>query len=205
MGAMIDAKSYRTASEFLARADALAETTDPERQTDSADLVREDRDSYIRRPPTGLPNPPSEVGPFTGTYRFLSNFWPCPVWYDGRFWPSAEHAYQAAKTTDRKAKLEILAAPTPGRAKGMGGKVRLRPDWNDVRLDVMLEIVRSKFFGNDDLAERLLATGDRTLIEYNSWGDRFWGVDRLFGDEGYNHLGRILMKVRTELRKEAEL
>ena len=60
----------------------------------------------------------------------------------------------------------------------------------------MLSIVRAKF-ENAYLRRRLIATGDAELMEGNDWGDRFWGVCR---GKGENRLGKILMKVRAEIR-----
>ena len=76
----------------------------------------------------------------------------------------------------------------------------LRPDWEKVKNGIMEEIVCAKFTQHTDLAEKLLATGDRVLVEGNHWGDTFWGVDTRTG-QGENHLGKILMKVREELRQ----
>ena len=46
--------------------------------------------------------------------------------------------------------------------------------------------------------EQLLVTGDVGPVEGNNWNDRFWGVCR---GKGENQLGKILMKVRSELAK----
>ena len=64
----------------------------------------------------------------------------------------------------------------------------------------MEEIVRAKFSQNPKLKAELLATGEAQLIEGNTWNDRYWGVDVRSGI-GKNHLGKILMKVRSELKK----
>jgi ribA/ribD-fused uncharacterized protein len=82
-------------------------------------------------------------------------------------------------------------------AKRVGAEIDLRSDWSDVKLAIMLDLVRQKFTAHSHLRRKLLATGDRQLIEVNGWGDQFWGVSR---GSGYNHLGRILMRVRDELR-----
>lgn len=85
----------------------------------------------------------------------------------------------------------------------MGRRVKLRPDWEQVKTAVMEEVVRAKFTQNPDLAALLLSTGDAELIEGNTWGDTCWGVDLRTG-RGENRLGRILMKVRAELAAAQE-
>ncbi len=88
-----------------------------------------------------------------------------------------------------------MKAKTPGESKRLGRKVTLRPDWNDIRIDVMYEILKSKF---SDLRLRtlLLETGDQELVEVNEWGDRFWGQSP--EGIGENHLGKLLMRIRDE-------
>ncbi len=78
-------------------------------------------------------------------------------------------------------------------------KVLLRSDWEQVKVQLMEEIVRAKFTQNADLAQMLLATGNRLIQEGNTWHDVFWGVDQKT-EKGENHLGKILMKIREELR-----
>lgn len=132
---------------------------------------------------------------FRGPYFFLSNFSGHPTVHAGVRYPTVEHAYQAAKTDDSAARGRIAAARTPGEAKEIGRTVRLRDGWDQQRLDVMLDLLRGKF-ADPDLADRLLATRERSLVEGNDWGDTFWGV---CGGHGANHLGRLLEQVRTEL------
>jgi ribA/ribD-fused uncharacterized protein len=134
---------------------------------------------------------------FHGEYRFLSNFWPAIVEMDGIIYPTVEHAYQAAKTFDQSARLKIQALREPGNAKRAGRRISLRPDWEAVKLNVMLSLLRSKF-AEKSLADKLLATGDYELLEGNEWGDTFWGVCRGIG---HNHLGKLLMQVRKELTR----
>ena len=105
-------------------------------------------------------------------------------------------AFQAAKTFDPDEKLAVAQATTPGSAKRLGGKVQLRPDWEQVKVGLMEDLVRLKFTTHADLRAKLLATGDAELVEGNNWNDRFWGVCR---GKGRNELGKILMKVRSEL------
>lgn len=133
---------------------------------------------------------------FQGEHRFLSNFWAAEVVYDGITYPSAEHAYQAAKSLDMAERRRIAAIRDPGDAKREGRQLALRPDWETAKFTVMEQCVRDKFTRHADLADKLLATGDAELIEGNTWGDRVWGV---YQGQGENRLGKILMKMRAEI------
>ena len=144
------------------------------------------------------------MNPITGFHRkydFLSNFYLCPIALDDIDYPSIEHAFQAAKTDDPDERYKLQIAPSPGAAKKMGRRVKLREDWETVKLDIMLDMLRQKFTRHAELRELLLATGDAELIEGNNWNDRYWGAVKK-GDEwiGQNHLGRLIMQVRAELK-----
>lgn len=130
-------------------------------------------------------------------YAFLSNFFEASVTYDGLTYGSNEAAFQAQKCMTEEEKMPFTQA-RPSKSKGMGRRVKLRPDWEEVKVGFMEEIVRAKFNQHPELATRLLATGNKQLIEGNTWGDTFWGVDTRTG-QGENHLGKILMKVRDEI------
>lgn len=136
---------------------------------------------------------------FNEQYRFLSNFWRCDVLYEGIVYPTAEHAYQAAKSNNKSVRYDIASCRTPGEAKSMGRRIAMAADFNSRRIEVMRVILRSKFNGNHTLAQKLLATGDRMLVEKNHWNDIYWGV---CGNVGENHLGKLLMQIRSELRGE---
>jgi ribA/ribD-fused uncharacterized protein len=150
-------------------------------------------------------NTPKIIDEFRGEYDFLSNFYPCKVFMlndlTKQLWtvPTAEHAFQMSKTKDLKEQKIIMACKTAGEAKKAGRKVTLRDDWESIKLKVMYEVVYSKFSMDDNLKSRLLATGDAKLIEGNNWGDFYWGVCRGVGE---NHLGKILMRVREEMKNE---
>lgn len=142
---------------------------------------------------------------FEGPHRFLSNFWMSPVVYDGQTYPSVEHAYQAAKTHNPEAqKLFQLGgevAHSPGQAKKMGRILVLRPDWEQVKLGVMRELILRKFL-DLELSQKLKATGSHVLVEGNWWHDQFWGdcrCDKHVNTPGENHLGKILMDIRASL------
>ena len=138
---------------------------------------------------------------FQGEYRFLSNFWPSNfMWLDHIDYPTAEHAYQAAKSSNIGVRSFMAMLPTPGLAKRRGKQITIRKDWDKEKLDVMLDIVRTKFGHNPDLAQKLRDTGDAHLEEGNRWNDRFWGVSPVGSGQGQNRLGIILMQVREEIK-----
>lgn len=138
----------------------------------------------------------SPIESFRGTYFFLSNFFPHPVDFDNDTYPSVEHAYHAAKTTDVRQRKKIRLAAGAAHAKKLGKSVTLRDDWNDMRIAVMTSLLRQKFRYGTKLATQLINTVPRELIERNTWGDRFWGV---CNGRGKNHLGVLLMARRTKL------
>lgn len=144
-----------------------------------------------------------DVHEFQGEYRFLSNFWRAQIRMRGVIYPSTEHAFQAAKTLDMDERAKIAKLSSAREAKHAGYKVKLRDDWEQIRLDVMEALVRFKFTNHPHLRDRLLATGDGTLAEGNYWHDNFWGIcgcSECHYKEGRNHLGEILMKVRGQLK-----
>lgn len=156
------------------------------------------------------------INRFDGDYAFLSNFFPHPIVSAGKEYPTTEHYYQAMKTLDKDRREAIRNAKSPGVAKRMGNHklTVLREDWEDIKVGVMERALYLKFTTGDFewLATKLLQTGDAILQEGNNWHDMFWGVcnckehrDILPSDEVQrNMLGRMLMKIRGELRRAAE-
>lgn len=140
-----------------------------------------------------------QITRFDGQYRWLSNFWPAEVEFEGVLYPSSEHAYQAAKTLDLEERQLFLGAVTAGQAKRLGRRITIRKDWEAVKLEVMAAILYDKFTRHPELKQKLLDTGGAELIEGNSWGDRFWGVD----GSGQNQLGKVLMALREALEPPA--
>ena len=138
------------------------------------------------------------IAEFRGRYRFLSNFYPAIVNLDSIPYPTVEHAFQAAKTIDVQHRERIRKCNKPGDAKRLGRRVPLRSDWEQVKLYVMLNLLRQKFSQTEFLKTQLLATGEAQLIEGNTWNDFFWGECMGTGE---NHLGKLLMRVRQELRR----
>ena len=141
------------------------------------------------------------VNEFQGEHRWLSNFWPVKIEYQGLVYPTVEHAYQAAKTNSPGLRQKIQAIPVnePGKAKRIGKRLVIDQDiWETTKERVMLQLLREKF-KDPVLRAKLLATGNAQLEEGNNWGDTYWGV--CLG-KGKNRLGILLMQVREELRFE---
>lgn len=136
------------------------------------------------------------INRFKGKNSFLSNFYPVFVYYNGIRFPSVEHAFQAAKSLDIEEQKLFAITPSAAEAKKWGKSVKLRPDWENVKVDIMEILLRQKF-SYPELKSKLLETGNVTLVEGNTHGDKFWGV---VGNEGQNILGRLLMKIREEMR-----
>lgn len=134
---------------------------------------------------------------FSGEHRFLSNFYPSEVCYDGEQYRTVEHAYQAAKAIKSDDRLRVRDASSPAQAKRLGRTILLRKHWEEVKVHVMLQLLRQKFSA-PVLKGALLDTGNAQLIEGNNWSDTFWGV---CNGVGTNVLGTLLMRVRDEIRQ----
>ena len=132
---------------------------------------------------------------FRNEYWFLSNMYPCSIWYEGALdgkyiFRSVETIFQMMKCDDDNEKkgFELLNG---FEAKKRGRRVKLRDDWNEIKLDVMRDILEVKF-SIPDLRNKLIRVNDE-IVEDNNWGDRYWG--RCNGI-GKNMLGKLLMEIR---------
>jgi len=140
-------------------------------------------------------------------YGCFSNFSPHWVHLRGTDWPTVEHYYQAQKfvgTVDAALVAVIHAAQTPEQAAALGrDRTRqVRPDWARVKAQVMRDAVLKKFLTHTDIQAILISTGEHPIVE-NSQTDYYWGCG---GDKnGQNHLGKILMSVRQEIRQRSAL
>lgn len=132
-------------------------------------------------------------------YGVFSNFASYPVWLDGKRWPTSEHYFQAQKFTHTEQREAVRAVRSPMEAARIGRDRNwpLRPDWEEVKDEIMREAVWAKFTQHSQLRELLLSTGDATIIEHTE-NDSYWG-DADDG-EGKNMLGRILTEVRERIR-----
>jgi ribA/ribD-fused uncharacterized protein len=148
----------------------------------------------------------NQIKEFKGQNFFLSNFFPHKIFYKGFEFASGEHLFNALKTLNREEAIHVMDASTPGEAKHRGRRVTLRENWDDVeRFTAMRNTVGAKFISGGPLATYLVNTGDSFLIEGNTWHDNVWG-DCICGrpscqTQGQNHLGLLLMELRTDLQK----
>jgi ribA/ribD-fused uncharacterized protein len=133
------------------------------------------------------------------THRELSNFAPFGIDLDEARWPSVEHYYQAQKFADPRLRNSIRKAAKPVIAKNLAdkNKAAIRPDWDAVKDEVMYRAVKRKFELHPQLRELLLATGEEDIVE-SAPTDYYWGVGR--EGTGQNRLGKIMERIRAELR-----
>ena len=135
---------------------------------------------------------------FKDEYSWLSNFWPADVEYEGKKFPSVEHAYVYAKMLFKNdIEYRKIVEMTAREVKAYGREVELIADWDKQKVVIMTMLVHSKFDNSPELAEKLLATGNCYIEETNYWKDRFWGV---CDGEGENRLGFILMCTRNGIQ-----
>jgi ribA/ribD-fused uncharacterized protein len=141
---------------------------------------------------------------FDGKWAFLSNFYWNEIEFEGITYPTNEHFFQAMKTLNIGERQKIANCLTPGQAKRMGRQVALRPDWEEVKEDIMFLGLCLKF-ADEQLADWLVETGDEPLEEGTTWHDNEWGncsCPKCKNIEGKNKLGKLLMKVRGMIREE---
>lgn len=138
-------------------------------------------------------------------YWCFSNFSFHPVIIDGLRWTTNEHYYQAQKYfgVNPERMEQIRLKDTPGQAKTMGNAKRfpIRPDWEQVKEDVMRKVCLVKATTHEDVKQMLLSTGNEEIIE-NSPTDYVWGCGA--NGAGKNMLGKIWVEVR-EIIKVASL
>jgi len=133
----------------------------------------------------------------SGDTAYLSNFASSLMTgNDGNIYKTAEHAFQASKTTDMIWRQRIIDAPTPAAARALGRQAPLRRDWAEIKVDLMKRILEAKFAQNPTMASQLMATGEADLSHTASW-DNFWGTGS--SGTGENILGKILMEIRDAL------
>lgn len=134
---------------------------------------------------------------FRGEFSYLSNMHPSPITIDGKTYNSVENYFQAMKSTDTNTQQKIATA-SPVNARKFGRQIELREDWDNIKDDVMENAVKAKFQQHPELMSKL-NTVQGEIVEYNDWGDRYWGKDKVT-QIGDNKLGKILMSIRGDNR-----
>ena len=132
-------------------------------------------------------------------YYFLSNFSAFAIMWKGYFCLTSEHAYQTEKFEDEELKEAIRKTMSAHDSKKLlhEHKDKYRKDWNEVKLGIMKEILREKVKQHPYIMKKLLESGKRELVE-DSWRDDFWGWGP--NKDGANHLGKLWMEVREEVK-----
>jgi len=139
------------------------------------------------------------IAEFQDEFRWLSNFASVDIELDGIVYPSVEHAYMSAKSDDPAWK-KLCANPnnSAGAVKRASRSIVLEDYWDSIKLRVMWECAKLKF-SQEPFRTKLLLTGNQHIQEGNNWNDKFWGVCLKTG-VGENHLGKMIMEVRTALQ-----
>jgi len=132
-------------------------------------------------------------------YGVFSNFALYPIKIKGVVWQTTEHYFQAQKFKGLEHANKIRKARSPMKAAELGRtrKVRIRKNWDKRKDSVMYDAVMAKFSQHEELSKLLFATGEQKIIEASA-NDSYWGEGE--DGKGLNKLGKILMKVRTNLK-----
>lgn len=146
----------------------------------------------------------------------FSNFYECKFVEGDNVWSSSEQCFMAKKAIffgDRETFLEIIQAKTPKEAKKLGRKVKNFDEkaWSEVSFNMMYEAVYAKFSQNEDLKTLLLSEEyeNKSFVEGSPY-DAIWGVKMYWNNpkiddednwKGENKLGKVLDKVREEIKK----
>lgn len=142
---------------------------------------------------------------FKDKYSYLSNMYITEITFKHKFisgfiWAnSSEHIYQAYKAKYIEDFENVINASDPQEAKRLGRVIEIDKAFKKSKLQIMERIVRAKFSQNKTIKKLLLETGSKYIEETNDWDDIYWGVCK---GVGQNNLGKILMKIREELRSK---
>lgn len=135
--------------------------------------------------------------------NWFSNMLPLdsPLRHDGIDYFTVENFYQAMKLSDHRRDLRVdVARMDPHLSKACFRKwpdvYKIRDDWGlQSKVTFMRTALEFKFAVGTSWHDKLIATGDQPIIEFNNWGDTFWGWD-VRKKAGSNHLGKLLMGIR---------
>lgn len=144
---------------------------------------------------------------FEYEYAFLSAHYPADVTlvdYPDLVFSSSIAAYWALRYPALASELAGLPAPEANRL----GMKHQKDDFLETFVSPSTELLThymrkatlAKFDQHPALREQLLRTGDRELLNYNTWGDTIWGLvyDENGTTRGWNLLGRVLTQIRHD-------
>lgn len=144
----------------------------------------------------------------------FSNFYPAEIDAEGHHFATSEHYFHFKKAElfdDQETMAKILQTDDPRKAKALGRQIHNFNEsfWSNYCEEFMLTVNLAKFNQHPDLRKILLDTGDLILAEASPT-DRKWGIGMKATDygasdpsnwKGQNLLGKVLMKVREQLRQ----
>lgn len=139
-------------------------------------------------------------------FYVLSNFSAFAVEWSGFTFPTSEHLYHWLRfvTSEHRDGLAIAGKIAKARSAHDAFKIAQenkplqRSDWDAFKVVTMKQVLMAKVTQHEYVRRKLLATGERTLIE-NSWRDNYWGWGE--NHDGKNMLGQCWMEIRSELRQ----
>ncbi len=138
------------------------------------------------------------------SYFEFSNFYPAEIKFDGHTFPTTEHCFQWRKfvktAPDYAEKIRKSATPNEAFQLGKAREFKIDPQWEEIKVEFMKKIVKEKLEQHPKIAELLRNTGTAEIIEASPY-DGFWGHATIRNQKGLNHLGKILMELREELKK----
>lgn len=140
------------------------------------------------------------INSFRGYHAWLSNMYECKVEFMGHKFKSVENAYMYAKNPNDLEWLNKCLTMSPGDVKKASKMIKLRDDWENVKLAIMYNLLKQKF-AQEPFRTNLIETRNENIVEGNRWNDTFWGVDiKSSPNIGENWLGRLIMDVRTKIK-----
>lgn len=146
---------------------------------------------------------PTHVFFYEQDFYVLSNFSSFSLMWRGLRFDTSEAVYHWEKfaRTSHDVSIAIRGATSAHAAFKIAQdhKHLRRPDWDDVKVNVMRNILRAKVAQHEYVRRKLLSTGDRILVE-DSWRDDYWGWGP--NRDGQNMLGKLWMEIRAELREQ---
>lgn len=134
-------------------------------------------------------------------FYVFSNFSSFMLFWQGKLYPTSEHAYHSEKFEDEDLKEQIRSALSAHDAVKLAhaNTDKYRSDWDDIKLNIMKEILRAKINQHTYVKKKLLESGDKELVE-DSWRDSYWGWGP--NKNGQNHLGKLWMELRDEFKND---